>query len=305
MTADHDHTGAPAAARAGSAYKRHLAWAFGLIAVFFVVEAITGVLTNSLALLGDAGHMFTDVLGLGMALAAIHVADRTTGDRQRTFGLYRLEILAALANAMLLFGIALFILYEAVQRFSDPPEVAGIPLLVVALLGLAVNIVAWLLLRRGAGESINLEAAYLEVIADTLGSVAVVVAAIVLETTGFALIDPIFGVAIGAFVLPRTWRLGRRALRILLQAAPEDLDLDALAAELEQIDGVTDAHDLHVWTLTSGMEVASVHIRVDEHADTHGVLDRARDLLRDTGHVEHATVQVDPPDHRGCEEIRW
>lgn len=300
----HDH-GATAGSRAGSTYKQRLAWAFGIIATFFVVEVVAGLMTNSLALLSDAGHMFTDVLGLGMALAAIHLADRPSSDRQRTFGLYRLEILAALANAVLLLGVAVFILFEAVQRFDDPPDVAGLPLLVVAVLGLAANLGAFALLRRGASESLNVEAAFLEVIADTLGSVAVIVAAVVLQTTGFALIDPIFGVAIGVFVLPRVWRLARRALRILLQAAPEHLDLDDLVRELEAIEGVTDAHDLHVWTLTSGMEVASVHIRVAETADGHAVLDEARDLLRDTAQIEHATVQVDPPDHRGCEELRW
>ena len=312
MSDDHEHASAATAVRAGSAYKRRLFASFLLIGGFFVVELVGGLLTNSLALLSDAGHMFTDVLGLGMALASIQAAQRA--DREaggRTFGLYRLEILAALANAVLLFGVAIYILYEAVRRFSDPPEVLGTPMLVVAVLGLVVNLIAFWLLRRGAGESLNIEGAYLEVLADTLGSVGVIVAAIVLQTTGFALIDPILGVVIGLFVLPRTWRLGRRALRILIQAAPDRIDIDTLRADLEAADHVVGVHDLHVWTLTSGMEVASVHLQLGHDVPTdahHDVLDHARALLRDDHGLSHATIQLEPADHEQCddpEEVQW
>lgn len=288
--------------------RRRLAIAFWLIGAFFVVELVTGILVNSLALLSDAGHMFTDVLGLGMAYAAVHVASRPRSDRQQSFGLYRLEILAALANAVLLFGVAVYILYEAVQRLAEPPEVVGVPMLVVATLGLVVNLVAFRLLRAGAGTSINLEGAYLEVLADTLGSVGVIIAAVVLHTTGFAMIDPLFAVLIGLFVLPRTYRLGRRALRILIQAAPPELDLDDLRLRLAGIDGVVDVHDLHVWTLTSGMEVASVHLRLAGGRESHPVLDEARRILREDEALEHATVQVEPAEHAGCdncEEVHW
>lgn len=306
----HDgHRRVPAAdRRAGARYRRRLTAAFGLIGAYFVVELVGGLLTNSLALLSDAGHMLTDVLGLGMALAAIHTAGAADGGRHRTFGLYRLEILAALANAVLLFGVAIYILVEAVRRLSQPPEVLGGPLLVVALVGLGVNLTAFLLLRGGAGESLNVEGAYLEVVADTLGSLGVIVAAVVLQTTGFRLIDPLFGVAIGLFVLPRTWRLGRRALRILVQAAPPDLDITAVTRHLQAIDGVAEAHDLHLWTLTSGMEVGSVHLRLTDSADSHAVLDQARNRLRTDFGVEHATIQVEPAEHEGCDdcrECRW
>lgn len=286
--------------RGAVAYRRRLTWAFGLVTAFFVVELVTALATNSLALLSDAGHLFTDALGLGMALAAVHAASRGSSDPRKTFGLYRLEILAALANAALLFVVGLLILVEAVRRLSDPPEVLGVPMLVVAVGGLAVNLIAFALLRGGADDSLNVEGAYLEVLADTLGSVGVIVAATVISTTGFTLVDPLFGVAIGLFVLPRTVRLGRRALRILLQAAPPDVDLDAIERELHGLPGVVDAHDLHVWTLTSGMEVASVHLQVTDGTDGHALLERARALLRDRHGLDHATVQVEPTAHREC-----
>lgn len=309
MADGHDHGSAVDGQRGGARYKRRLAWAFGLIGVFFVAELVGGLLTNSLALLSDAGHMFTDVLGLGMALAAIHAAGATDDNRRRTFGLYRLEILAALANAALLFGVAIYILIEAIHRLSDPPEVLGAPMLIVAVLGLLVNVAAFVLLRGGKDESLNVQAAYLEVAADTLGSVGVITAAVVLQTTGFALIDPIFGVLIGLFVLPRTYRVGRKALRILVQAAPPGVDLDDLERDLGEIGGVAGLHDLHVWTLTSGMDVASVHLRLDDHGDGHAVLDQARTLLRERHDIGHATVQVEPGAHGDCaddcQQVRW
>ena len=239
---DHEHL---SAATAGDAHKGKLLAATGLVGGFFVVELVGGLLTNSLALLSDAAHMFTDVLGLGMALAAIQAASIGTRNRQRTFGLYRLEILAALANAVLLFGVAIYILIEAVRRFGDPPEVLGGPLLVVAVVGLIVNLIAFALLRSAAPDSLNLEGAYLEVLADTLGSVGVIIAAVVIQLTGFALIDPIFAVCIGLFVLPRTWRLGGKALRILTQQAPPHLDVEVILADLGAVAGVADVHDLH------------------------------------------------------------
>ncbi|WCO66778.1 cation diffusion facilitator family transporter [Iamia majanohamensis] len=306
MGGDHDH--GAGALRAGARHQRRLAISFVLIGVFFVVEAVGGILTNSLALLSDAGHMLTDVVGLGMALAAIQLASRharRADAGQHTFGLYRLEILAAFVNSLLLFGVAVYVLFEAVRRLTGEPEVLGLPMLVVATLGLAVNVVAFLLLREGAEESINVEGAYLEVLADTLGSVGVIVAAVLLEVFGWAWVDPVVGAGIGLWILPRTWRLGSQAVRILLQAAPPEVDLAALSASLGALPGVVGVHDLHVWTLTSDMENASVHLVVEVGADSHGVLDQARALLHDEYAIAHATLQVEPADHQGCDEISW
>jgi cobalt-zinc-cadmium efflux system protein len=304
---DDHHGHSHGSIRAGERHKGRLAVAFVVLATFMVVEVVGGLLTGSLALLSDAGHMLTDVIGLGMALAAIQLASRgrSRSRRDRTFGLYRLEILAALANAVLLFGVAMYVLVEALGRFGDPPAVDTGPLIVVASLGLAANLVAFALLREGAKESLNVEGAYLEVLADTVGSVGVIVGAVVLEVTGWGWIDPAVGLAIALWILPRTWRLGAQAVRVLVQAAPRGFDLAALEHDLARVPGVVDVHDLHVWTLTSDMEVASAHLMVGADTGTHGVLDAARVVLRERYGIDHATLQVEPDDHEGCAEITW
>ena len=295
----------PTGDRAATRYKGRLVAALALLSVVTVVEVVAGFATRSLALVSDAGHMLTDVGGLGMALAAIHVADRTSPRRDRTFGLYRLEILAALANAVLLFGVATYVLVEAVRRWNNPADVLAGPMLVVAIVGLVANVVAFGLLRDGSKASLNVRGAYLEVMSDLLGSLGVILAAVVLQVTGWEWVDPAVGVAIGLFILPRAWRLGAQAVRILVQAAPVDTDLAAIQAQLQAIDGVVDVHDLHVWTLTSEMDVASVHLMVRDGTDTHGVLDRARVVLRDGHGIGHATLQVEPDTHEGCDELAW
>lgn len=312
MGAGHDHGHGLAGQRAGARHRGRLAISFVLIAVFFVVEAVAGVWTNSLALLSDAGHMLTDVVGLGMALAAIQLADRhqvgaakRNGTTQHTFGLYRLEILAAFVNALLLVGVAVYILVEAVRRIGGDPDIDTVPMLVVAVLGLLVNLIAFGLLREGAKESINVEGAYLEVVADTLGSVGVIVAAVLLEVFGWTWVDALVGALIGLWILPRTVRLGRQAVRILLQSAPPDLDLAALRADLAALPDVLDVHDLHVWTLTSEMENATAHLVVEPGVDGHQVLDQARALLQERYRIAHATLQVEPSDHTGCDELEW
>lgn len=301
----HDHGHSHGGVRAGERHKGRLFAAFALIAVFMVVEVVAAIATNSLALLSDAGHMLTDVLGMGMALAAIQLASSGTSRRNHTFGLYRLEILAALANAVLLFGVAGYVLYEAINRIGDPPEVKAVPLLVVAVLGLLANIVAFALLREGSKESLNVEGAYLEVLSDTVASLGVIAGAIVLQVTGWEWVDAVVGVAIGLWILPRAWSLGGRAVRILVQAAPPGLDLDALEADLGGLPGVVEVHDLHAWTLTSDMEVVSAHLVVTADADHHGVLDQARDVLRAEHGIDHATLQVEPESHEGCAEVAW
>ena len=308
MGRDHDH--GAGLARAGQRHVGRLTAAFAIIFTFFIVEAIAGFVTNSLALLSDAAHMLTDVLGIGMALAAIQLAsrfaDRSESERSRhTFGLYRLEILAAFINALFLFGVAIWVLIEAAQRLTQEPEILGVQMLVVALLGLIANVVAFLLLREGSKESINVEGAYLEVLADTIGSVGVIVAAILLETLGWTWIDPVVGALIGIWILPRTWRLGRKAVRVLLQAAPDHIDVDALCDDLSSIIGVVDVHDLHVWTLTSEMDAASAHLVTADGVDGHSVLDQARERLATRHHITHGTFQIEPETHEGCHELTW
>jgi cobalt-zinc-cadmium efflux system protein len=294
-----------AARRAGARYRRPLFVSFLLIVAFLVVQVVVGILTDSLALLSDAGHMASDALGLGMALAAIQAASKARAHPQRTYGLYRLEILAALGNAVLLFGVAGYVLFEAARRIGDAPEVESWPVLIIGVLGLVVNAVSFVLLRVGAKESLNLEGAYVEVLADTLGSVAVIIGAALWGVTGWTWVDPLLGAAIGAFILPRAFRLGREALRVLVQAAPAGVDVSAVQYDLASIAGVVDVHDVHVWTLTSDMEVASAHVMVRVGADAHRVLDEARVLLRDRHGLDHATLQVEPDDHRGCDEVSW
>jgi cobalt-zinc-cadmium efflux system protein len=278
---------------------------FVLIVAFLVVQIVVGIVTGSLALLSDAGHMATDALGLGMALAAIQAASAARVHPQRTFGLYRLEILAALLNAALLFAVAGYVLFEAASRIGDERDVASTPVLVVGIVGLAVNVVAFLLLRAGSKESLNMRGAYLEVVSDTLGSIGVIVAAIVWGITGWTWVDPVIGAVIGVFILPRAWRLGREALLVLVQAAPARLDIPALQRELGTISGVIDVHDVHVWTLTSEMEVATAHLMVSVGTDSHAVLDQARQMLADRHGITHATLQVEPEDHQGCDELNW
>lgn len=270
-----------------------------------LLEAAAGFLTGSLALVSDAGHMATDALGLGLALAAMTVADGDANTGSRTFGLYRLEVLAALANAFLLLGVAAYVIFEAVSRLAAPTDVEVGPMLVVAMVGLAINLVCWRLLRSGAETSLNVRGAHLEVTADLLGSVGVIVAALILAFTGWPYADPLFAGLIGLFIFPRAWRLGVQAVRILVQAAPAGLDLRQIRHDLATLPGVVDVHDLHVWTLTSQMDVATVHLMTDDDTDPHSVLDGARALLQDRYRLGHATLQVEPSTHRGCSEISW
>lgn len=290
MSGGHSHA---SAVSAGGRHKRPLLYAFALTATYMVVEALVGVLTGSLALLSDAGHMLTDVAGLGMALAAIQFA-QSRREASQTYGLYRLEVLASLANALLLFAVAGYVLFEAVRRFSDPPEIPGVPLLVVAAVGLLVNLISFRLLLQGSKESLNVRGAFLEVLADALGSVGVILAGVILLLTGWGYADPIIGAAIGLFILPRAWRLGREALRILLEVAPSGVDVAEVKRRLESLPGVTGVHDLHVWTLTSGLEAASGHLSLESESDLGGVLERATELLEQEFHINHVTLQCEP-----------
>jgi cobalt-zinc-cadmium efflux system protein len=288
----HDHQRS-----AGARHVGRLTVAAVLVAVTLVVELTVALLTGSLALLSDAGHLATDLAGLLVALAAIRIAAARRPAASLTYGWHRLEILAALLNSLLLLGIVAFVVTEAVRRIGDPPALAAGPLLVVALVGLTVNLVVAALLREGARESLNLEGARLEVLADAVGSVAVLVAAVVIWLTGWTTIDTLVALGVAAWVLPRALRLGYRASRVLLQAAPEQLDLEAVGDELTVLPGVAEIHDLHAWTLTSGLDVASVHVRLEPGADPHAVLHAVEHLLTDRHGVARTTVQLEPGAH--------
>ena len=286
---------APSGSAAGR-HRRPLLLAFCLTAFYMVVEIVGGLVTGSLALLSDAAHMGTDVLGLGMALAAIQLASRPAPS-YRTYGTYRLEVLAALANSVLLFGVAGYVLYEAYRRLRDPPEVLGVPMLVVTVVGLAVNLVSFRLLASGSKESLNVKGAFLEVLSDVLGSIGVILAAVVVARTGWPYADPIIGAGIGLFILPRTWKLASQAVRVLIEAAPPGIDVDDVRGRLLAVPGVEVVHDLHVWTITSGMDAASGHVVVAPDADPFDVLDRVGALLGDEFNVTHTTIQAERPGH--------
>jgi cobalt-zinc-cadmium efflux system protein len=307
MGAGHSHgpTGPGPTGHAGGRHRWRLAVAFGLVAAFFVVELVVGLLSGSLALLSDAGHMAADVVALGAALVATRIATRPDHTGRRTYGSYRAEVFASGLAALLMLGVAAYVVIEAVARIGEPVEVQTGPMLVVGALGLVVNLAALVLLRGGAGESLNVKGAYLEVVADTAGSVGVIVAGILVATTGSTYWDTTVALAIGAFVAVRAVLLGREVLAVLGQHVPAGMQIEQVAADLEAIDGVEDVHDLHVWTLTSGMHVATAHLVARDTTVSQAVLDEARLVLHRRHHIEHATLQVEEAASRGCRELHW
>ncbi len=261
-----------------------------------LLEVVGGFAANSLSLLADAGHVLTDVVGISLALGAIWVAGHPASDA-RTFGWYRAEILAAVLNAVLLFGVAAFVLWEAWQRWSAPPEVGGGLMLVVALVGGAANLVALLVLRGPQARSLNMRGAYLEILGDLLGSVAVVTAAVVIGLTGFTRADAIASAIIGLMILPRTWHLLRDAIDVLLEATPKGVDLEEVRRHILEAPGVLAVHDLHAWTITSGMNVVSAHVVMGPDGDPGQLLDHLGDCLSHDFDIDHSTFQLETPDH--------
>lgn len=282
----HDH------GSTGFQHRGRLLVVFALTAAFMLVEAVVGYLANSLVLIADAGHMLTDVAGLGMALGAIWLT-RKPADERKTYGYYRAEILAAFFNAVLLAAVAGYIFYEAIVRFSDPPEVASVPLIIVATGGLAVNIVGAGLLHAGSKESLNVRGAFLEVWKDIIGSIAAVAAGVIILTTGWAYADPLLAAAVGVLILPRAWELLMKTLDILLEGTPEHIDLRELERSLVARPGVAAVHDLHVWTLTSGFVALSAHVETDGGYDQHNTLLDLRQLLYQRFQISHATLQIE------------
>ncbi|MEU6449258.1 cation diffusion facilitator family transporter [Streptomyces sp. NPDC046979] len=303
MGAGHDHGhahGAPAGGTATAAYRGRLRVALGITLAVMVVEIVGGVLADSLALIADAAHMATDALGLGMALLAVHFANRPASDR-RTFGYARAEILAALANCVLLLGVGGYVLYEAIERFLTPAGTQGGLTVVFGAIGLVANMVSLSLLMRGQKDSLNVRGAFLEVAADALGSLAVIVSALVILATGWQPADPIASLLIGLMIVPRTLRLLRETLDVLLEAAPKGVDIGEVRAHILALDGVEDVHDLHAWTITSGLPVLSAHVVVSgETLSAIGhekILHELQGCLGDHFDVEHCTFQLEPGGH--------
>ena len=286
---------------AAAGHRNRLVGVFGLTFAVFVIEIVGGLISNSLALLADAGHMFTDVFGIGLALAAIGIGGRPATD-SRTFGFLRFEILAAALNAVLLFGVAAFVLFEAWQRLSDPPEVSSGLMLAIAMVGLGANAISLWVLRKAQGHSLNMRGAYLEVLGDLAGSAAVIVAAMVIALTGWQQADAVASSVIGLLILPRTWGLLREAVDILLEATPKGVDLEAVRSHIVAAAGVVDVHDLHAWTITSGMNVVSAHVVLDDGADAPSVLDELCLCLSGDFDIEHSTFQLEASDRRRLEE---
>ncbi|MFI6334222.1 cation diffusion facilitator family transporter [Streptomyces sp. NPDC050535] len=303
MGAGHDHGhahGAPPTGTAAAAYRGRLRIALSITLTVMVVEIVGGLLADSLALIADAAHMATDALGLGMALLAIHFAN-LPASKNRTFGYARAEILAALANCLLLLGVGGYVLYEAIQRFVTPSDTAGGLTIVFGLVGLVANMISLTLLARGQKDSLNVRGAFLEVVADALGSLAVLISAVVIMTSGWQAADPIASIVISLMIVPRTWKLLQETLNVLLEAAPKDVDMTEVRAHLLALPGVEDIHDLHAWTITSGMPVLSVHVVVSSeilNAIGHEkMLHELQVCLGDHFDVEHCTFQLEPSGH--------
>ena len=269
---------------------------FGLM----IVEVGAGLYSGSLALLADAGHMFSDAAGLGMALIAVWFAGRPA-TQAKSYGYYRTEILVSLANAVMLIGISLFVLYNAFGRLMAPPEVMSGPMIWVSILGLITNLVAVKILHSSSSHSLNMRGAYLEVLNDMIGSAGVLVAALVITFTGWYWVDALVSGLIGLLIIPRTWSLLSECINILMEGTPGRIDLRTLKTELKAIPGVVDVHDLHVWTITSGMDSLSAHVQIDDQVAPAQVLSGIHSLLKDKYEINHSTVQTELIDcKQGC-----
>lgn len=298
----HSHThGITATGRHRSALTAVLA----LTTLIAVAEVVGGIVTGSLVLLADAAHMTADAAGVGLSLLAAYFAARPATER-RTFGYARAEILAAVVNAVLLFGMAAFIFTEAIRRLMAPSAIHSGLVVVFGVIALAANGVSLLLLRRGQAESLNLRGAFLEVASDAIGAAAVIVTGVVIAVTGLARVDPIASLAVGVLILPRTWRLLREAIDVLLEASPRGIDLTEVRRHMTELRGVRGVHELHAWTITSGLPVLSAHVVVDAEILADGrsgaVLDRLQDCLRGHFDVEHSTFQLELAGHAEHED---
>ncbi len=280
-------------------HEKPLWWAFGLTTAFLIAEVVGGLVTNSLALLSDAAHMATDVIALAISLVAVRLS-RKPPDAKRTYGYARMEAIGAMINGGLLFIVAGYILWEAVGRFRQPPDVASGGMLVIAAVGLVINLISMRLLKAGSGTSLNVKGAYLEVWSDMLGSVGVLVGALIIQFTGWTVADPIIAVLIGLWVLPRTWMLLREAMQVLMQGVPAGMELEQVRAMLLQHPNVAEVHDLHVWALGSKEPILTAHVVLsDQNADREEVRQSLAAALEELFNIHHATLQVE---RTNCDE---
>ncbi len=293
---DHGHSHGPGAYR--EADRKALLIAAVLTAGFMLAEVAGGLLTGSLALLADAGHMLSDSFSLFLALGAVALAARPATFK-RTFGYKRAEILAALINGVLLVVVSVWIIIEAIGRIGDPPEILGGWMLAVAAAGLAVNLIAAWVLARSAGESLNVRAALRHVLADVAGSVGVILAALIILTTGWELADPIVSIVISVLIALSAWSILRDSVDVLLEAAPPGMDSEKIGYSMASLDGVDEVHDLHIWQITSGMPMLSAHVLVEPDSDCHGIRRRLEEMLGNDFRIDHTTLQVEHSGRQG------
>lgn len=301
----HGHGHGAAVGHAVGRHRWRLGVTFAMVAAFLVVELVAGLWSGSLALISDAGHMTADVVALGAALVATRIATRADTTGRRTYGSYRVEVFASGLTVLVMLGVSVYVVLEAIGRIGEGSEVQTGAMLVVGAIGLAINLVSMLLLRAGASESLNLKGAYFEVVADAAGSVGVIVAGLLVAATGQPLWDTAVAVAIGVFVAVRAVALGRQVLAVLGQHVPEGMEVDQVVSDLEAVSGVDGVHDLHVWTLTSGMHVATAHLVLDAGSDAQAVLTDAQTALATRHRIEHATLQTETAPTRQCHEVNW
>jgi cobalt-zinc-cadmium efflux system protein len=263
-----------------------------LISSYIVVEVISGLLTGSLALIADAGHMLTDAGGLTLALFAINFSSKPATP-QRTYGFYRIEILAALANSAVLILVSVYIIYDAYERIIEPPQIKGTALIIVGTIGLVVNLVGMSILKSHANENLNIEGAYLEVLKDTLGSVGVIVVGVITSISEFYLVDPIISIGLAFYILPRIWSLMKKSINILMEGVPINISYEEVKRAILQIKGVTGVFDIHIWTITSGMDAITAHVVVSDPSKSQIILKEISSMLEKRFKITHTTIQIE------------
>jgi cobalt-zinc-cadmium efflux system protein len=263
-----------------------------LILSYIVVEVISGLLTGSLALIADAGHMLADAGGLTLALFAINFSSKPATPH-RTYGFYRIEILAALANSAVLILVSVYIIYDAYERIIEPPQIKGTALIIVGTIGLVVNLVGMYILKGHANENLNIEGAYLEVLKDTLGSVGVVVVGVITSISEFYLVDPIISIGLAFYILPRIWSLMKKSINILMEGVPINISYEEVKKAILQIKGVTGVFDIHIWTITSGMDAITAHVVVSDPSKSQIILKEISSILENRFKITHTTIQIE------------